>query len=455
MPAKLSRRFFVPAVAVLCGWCYISAAISTASEAAEQPAPAADASRASVQSLESELAKGSLWGEPLAASKFARVALTKADAARARKMFWQRHSDWITKERKDEITRGQLKLDGHAMPIFLTTFGKQPKAGWSLWISMHGGGGAPKFVNDQQWENQKRLYRLQEGIYVAPRAPTDNWNLWHESHIDRLFDRLIEDLIVLKQVDPNRVYIMGYSAGGDGVYQLAPRMADRWAAAGMMAGHPNDASWLGLRNMGFAIQVGALDGAFNRNKVAQQWIDKLDELQREDPKGYVHFGKVHANKAHWMDREDAKVLPWMAALRRNPVPDRVVWKQSPVTHDRLYWLAVPENNPSLAGAEVVVEHSGQTVEIKSFSKIDELLVRLDERMVDLDKPVRVLFKDRVLFEGRVPRTIAALVRTLDQRGDPQLMFDAEVKVKLPKGSSTEAGRNKTYTVTSAAQLRHD
>ena len=42
-------------------------------------------------------------------------------------------------------------------------------------------------VNDQQWENQKKLYTLDEGIYLAPRAPTNTWNLWHEAHIDRLF----------------------------------------------------------------------------------------------------------------------------------------------------------------------------------------------------------------------------------------------------------------------------
>ena len=40
--------------------------------------------------------------------------------------------------------------------------------------------------------------------------------------------------IVFEDVDPNRVYLLGYSAGGDGVYQLAPRMADRFAAASMM-----------------------------------------------------------------------------------------------------------------------------------------------------------------------------------------------------------------------------
>src|SRR5262249_58632623 len=89
------------------------------------------------------------------------------------------------------------------------------------------------------------LYKLSEGIYVAPRAPTNTWNLWHEGHIDRLFGRLIEDYIALGAIDPDRVYVMGYSAGGDGVYQIGPRLADRWAGAAMMAGHPNPAA---LRN---------------------------------------------------------------------------------------------------------------------------------------------------------------------------------------------------------------
>src|SRR6185295_3610744 len=103
------------------------------------------------------------------------------------------------------------------------------------------------------------LYKPAEGLYIAPRAPTNAWNLWHEAPMDALLDRLIEDAIVFGGVNPDRVYLMGYSAGGDGVYQLGPRMADRWAAAAMMAGHPNEASPLGLRNIGFAIQVGAND----------------------------------------------------------------------------------------------------------------------------------------------------------------------------------------------------
>jgi hypothetical protein len=50
------------------------------------------------------------------------------------------------------------------------TFGEAPEGEKSLWISMHGGGGAPPQINDQQWLNQIRLYAPQEGIVIAPRG---------------------------------------------------------------------------------------------------------------------------------------------------------------------------------------------------------------------------------------------------------------------------------------------
>jgi hypothetical protein len=122
----------------------------------------------------------------------------------------------------------------------------------------------------------------------------------------------------------------------------------------------------------------------------------------------------------------------MAAIRRNPIPDRVVWKQSSVVHDRLNWLAVPRADKSLAGALVTAERTKQAIEIKSAEKIETLLVRLDDRMLDLDQPVKVTFGDKTHFEGLPDRTIATLIRTLDKRGDPNLMFDAELELKLPQ-----------------------
>ena len=81
---------------------------------------------------------------------------------------------------------------------------------------------------------------------------------------------------------------MGRAAGGDGIYQVAPRMADRFAAAAMSAGHPNEASPLGLRNIGFTIHMGENDYQYDRNKVAVQWGNQLAELRGKDPGGYRH-----------------------------------------------------------------------------------------------------------------------------------------------------------------------
>ena len=74
-------------------------------------------------------------------------------------------------------------------------------------------------------------------------------------------------MILCHSVDPNRVYLLGYSAGGDGVYQITPRMADRWAGANMSAGHPNGVGLVNLYHVPFVIQVGECDSAYNRNKV--------------------------------------------------------------------------------------------------------------------------------------------------------------------------------------------
>jgi acetyl esterase/lipase len=361
---------------------------------------------------------------------FAKAPLSRADADGARRLLWEDHVRQIKQTRAAEMQAKNIVEGKLEMPFDYRVFGDKPTNGRSLFISMHGGGNAPKATNDQQWENQKRLYKPAEGVYLAPRAPTNTWNLWHEPHIDRMFARLIEDLIVFEDVDPNRVYLMGYSAGGDGVYQLAPRMADRFAAASMMAGHPNDASPLGLRNLPFAIHVGALDGGYKRNEVAQQWAKKLDELQRADPDGYVHVVKLHANLGHWMNREDAEAVPWMAQFTRNPIPKKIVWRQAGTTHERFYWLAVPAGRAK-GGSEVTASYTGQTVTIESAKGFERVTVRLSDAMMDLDKPISVMFGNQEMFRGLAPRHIETLSKTLEERGDPHAIFAAEVEVQIP------------------------
>ena len=308
--------------------------------------------------------------------------------------------------RTAEFEAKELKQAELSMKFEYKLFGEKPTEGRSLFISMHGGGGAPKRVNDGQWQNQIRLYEPKEGVYVAPRAPTDTWNLWHQGHIDPLFTRLIEDMVLFEGVNPDRVYLMGYSAGGDGVYQVAPRMADRFAAASMMAGHPNETEPYGLRNLPFALFMGGNDSAYQRNSVAEKWGKHLDELETKDPTGYKHLVKIYPGKGHWMDREDAEGVPWMAQFTRQRWPKKIVWKQDDVTHTKFYWLEVTPDRAkggTLINAEVVGHESRL-----QGSDLDMLTLHLSDELLDLNQPIKVTWNDEICFEGKVERTIGAV-----------------------------------------------
>jgi hypothetical protein len=356
----------------------------------------------------------------------AQTPLTKADAAAAGRVLWEDRVAALKVERAAEMQEKVLTHGDKRMKYEVVKFGDSA-AGQPLFISMHGGGNAPPHINESQWENQVQLahaYKPAAGLYVAPRAPTDTWNLWHEPHIDVLFARLIENMIAVEGVDPNRVYLMGYSAGGDGTYELAPRMADRFAAASMMAGHPNAVSPLGLRNLPFTIHVGAEDAGYGRNKVAVEFGEKLAALQKADPGGYVHLLRLHKGRGHWMNLEDREAIPWMEKHTRNPVPDKIVWHQSSVTHDRCYWLAIPKADAK-AGQDITAERKEQNITVTAKAN-DRVTVLLNDRMLDLDQPVTVTWNGKTLEPRRVSRTLAVIRRTMEQRGDPFLNFSAEI-----------------------------
>jgi pimeloyl-ACP methyl ester carboxylesterase len=350
--------------------------------------------------------------------------LSKAEIPKLVRSTFDRQVELTRAERQQELDAREITLNGKSMKWLESTHGKAPRKGRSLWISMHGGGGAPAAVNSQQWENQARLYQPKEGIYLAPRAPTDTWNLWHEAHIDPLFDRLIENMVALRDVDPDKIYLMGYSAGGDGVWQLAPRMADRFAAAAMMAGHPNEASLLGLRNLPFAIFMGGNDAAYDRNKVAGEKAQQLAELHEQNPDGYIHLARIYEGLGHWMDERDQEALPWMAGFARNPWPRKIVWFQDDVTHDRFYWIKLPEGT---ATKDSLLEATVEGQKIRLDGDVPPgTRIRLSDALLDLDRPVEISVNGKPVFSGKTERRAEVVEATLAERLDPASAACAEI-----------------------------
>ena len=353
---------------------------------------------------------------------------TRAEAARLISLGWEDVCKTRAESAAEELSAKKIVLGDKTLRWMEKTFAGAPDGKPSLWITMHGGGQATTEENDRNWRGYYGRYEFPPGsINVAPRAPADTWDMWHIKAVDDLFDRLIADMVLRRGVDPDRVYLIGYSAGGDGVYQLAPRLADRFAAAAMCAGHPNQVTPEGLRNLPFFLYMGGEDAAYHRNTVVRQFSEKLDVLQAADPAGYCHRLTVYPGLQHNMQGREAEVIARMSPLARQAWPRRVVWKENDnVAHSRFYWL---QRAPEAARPDDVyaARVEGQTITIETPAA-GSLTLRLSDALLDLDRPVRVMAAGRTVFEGSVPRSFAAVAQSLREREDPGTVATALLPV---------------------------
>lgn len=361
------------------------------------------------------------------AASLARKGLT---ADQARELRDKAIATWKTdlqKQYTEEWDNLCLHIEDRTMPLFMTTYGQMPEGGRSLYISLHGGGNIPSAYNDQQWENQHYLYKPAEGVYIAPRAPYDDWDMHCKPLLDRFYERIIQLAVVFEDVNPDRVYLMGYSAGGDGVWRMAPRMADSWAAASMMAGHPGDVRLENLRNTPYMIWCGELDEAYNRNTLCAERGCQMDSLEQADRYGgYLHQTHIVEGKGHWMDRVDTAAVEWMSRFTRKPYPTRLVWRQEEVLRPAFAYVSVPKEEME-RGKEIRIERKDNVIEI-THCDYQHVTLWLNDDMVDLDQKVEVRKNGKRVFRKRLKRDAELIKQTMLERGDPRYVFSAKIEL---------------------------
>ena len=389
---------------------------------------------AQIKELKAWLAQPLEQRAAISQTSFANKTLSKKEAKEAGALLYADAQKQFATKYYDQWEQRELKFQDHSMPFYYQVFGDKPEDGRALWISLHGGGGAPAEVNDQQYNNQKHLYdktmKDLEGVYLAMRAPTNTWNMWHQDDIDDFINIIIQMAVVKEGVNPNKVYLFGYSAGGDGLYQLAPRLADRLAAASMMAGHPGDASPNNLYNLPFALHMGGKDGAYNRNGLAREWKKTLDSLATANPGHYLHQAVIHEECGHWMKLQDAMALPWMAQYKRNPYPEKIIWRQDNRYHEQFYWLWCHNFQPR-AGKQIIAEYSKEDNAINiSETYLDAIQVMLNDDIINLNKPVVFKKNGEVVKKMKLERTINTIYQSLSARIDPDYIYSAKVELKL-------------------------
>ncbi|QEH33537.1 Transglutaminase-like superfamily protein [Aquisphaera giovannonii] len=336
----------------------------------------------------------------------------------------------IHAELKREFEARRVTTPHRTSPYLWRHVGRKPDKGWALVIAMHGGGGAPKEVNDSQWKGMFERYYKEHPeaggyVYLALRAPNDEWNGFYDDLIVPIVERLILQFVLFGEVDPDRVSILGASHGGYGAFVIGPKAPDRFSAIHASASAPTDGETMGenLRDTRFTFMVGSKDTAHGRADRCQAFA-RQREIWKEKWGGYEGGFEWKPDVGHSVPDRD-KVAELLRAPARDAWPDRVVWVQSDDVIKRFYWLDSPEPADGTR-IEAVVKHNA--IEITS-SRATPLFVWLDAPLVDLNKAVSVR------LNGVAPRVLSpspeleTFCRGIEQRGDPHLAAPVRIEIK--------------------------
>jgi len=326
----------------------------------------------------------------------------------------------IHADMKKDFETNQVRFKEHLGPYAVRKVGTRPEKGWPLIIAMHGGGNTPKAVNDSQWKAMQKYYRDQPSVtgyqYLALRAPNDTWNGFYDEYVPPLVMNLIRQFLVLGDVDPDKVYLIGYSHGGYGAFYIGPKIPDRFAAVHCSAAAPTDGtiSPLSLRNTRFTFMIGENDNAYGRRERCEKFNDAIQSLKEQNQgefpvemefkKGYGHGGLPDKDK-----------IKEMYPFTRNAVPRHLSWEMTDAVLTDFFWLSAVK---PAKGQSIEATIRDNTVEITTRNA-KEFALSFDSRLVAFDKPLQIAL-DGKTQSVKVRPSFATLCRSILQRGDPEL-----------------------------------
>lgn len=363
------------------------------------------------------IVQGALQNQADSLASLAKMEVTDA----LKQEIWDTYRALPDPALKEQFEKNIVKTNYREAKYKWRTVGSQPKEGWGLVIAMHGGGGVPQEVNDREWEYMWKGYYADQPdlpgyIYLALRAPNDNWNGFYDDPIAPMIERLIWQFVKFANVDPNRIYATGASHGGYGVFVIGPKLADRFAALHAAAAAPSDGETRGvnLRNVNFTWAVGENDTAYGRvdrcKAFAQQFAD-----WRKQYGGFYGGLELQKGKGHLINDYEHNRLRGMLRHKRNPFPQHIIWQQTGTLISRQYLLHTPASDGT---ADMKLDIYGQTITIKG--KQEQIDLWLRPEYLDLTQPVTLIWNGKQVYQGKVPTDASLYLKTLDMVHDPQL-----------------------------------
>ncbi len=370
------------------------------------------------------------------------AALAKAGRAVPPKGRNEWFEEWKEKEKKD-WGRG----------LFFSGFSGRR----GLVLGLHGGGAGSGDAGSAQSAFSGVVGSLGlSGIYPEVLLKTEyGWTDPPET--ERWVMDLVKRARVSWGVDPDHVYVTGHSMGGYGTWTYGSIYADVFAGGAAFAGAPTMYWKTGQKDKAAeAVIEGTLPNLYNMPLFVFQSLDdpqvpaaanvfacrELKKLRESDPKGWEHVYEEVDGNGHAFPKKGPKPgLEWAVGHPRNPRPVKILWQPTREWKNTFYWLRweKPWINAELTAtvdrgrnAVDIVIKAPRSIDPKGEeAKRDEytrgLSVYLDDRVLDMSKDVLVVVDGKTRFRGRPEARLSTLLRSCEEREDPQYAFAHEAR----------------------------
>ncbi len=327
-----------------------------------------------------------------------------------------------------------------------------------LVLALHGGG-----VGAGNKSEAFGKWKVAGNMTIAPQGIRLIHDTWNSVHGERFLLTLIEFAKARYEIDPDRVYSMGFSMGGTGSLFMSGRHPDLLAGAipahGILSarggvktksveetGELEHGTMPNLRNLAVYIYTGLLDVNCEPWTYIKMW-NHIQELKKKDPTGYqlLRF-KAHEGIAHsFPPGEPGTGIKWISEQKRNTFPDTLVWEYNNapwIPKDRedkvdryikkwFYWLHCqrPEDYMVVRATIRKTETTNRielTVGKPAFP--EDFTIYLNDEMIDVHRDTVLVVDGEEVYRGRPQPNVATVFDSLDARLDRSMVFDRKIQV---------------------------
>lgn len=278
--------------------------------------------------------------------------------------------DWLSRENPLKASDPQQQLARSAdLVSFLTEataaieagqdfLGRRRGSFFSAYYSSADGSGQPFVIQVPQGYDRRRAHALIVRLHgwsgrpmpnSGPPAidgvicvdPWDRGDAFYTSLGENDALEVIDYVRTWYNIDPNRIYIQGWSMGGRGTWLIASHYPDLFAAAAPVYGWVEGALLANLRHVPIFNQHGLRDWVVPSDS-SRYAVDLLNKM------GYQVVHKEFPEDGHGINGE-LSTVDWLLSFRRDPSPECVTLESDHPRRARAYWVAVREfADPHLA-----------------------------------------------------------------------------------------------------------